>query len=321
MRDRFYTLCTLTPCLVLLIGQQVLRAQNTAGSNGPDPHEIPIPRIQTPLGTLPGVDALPVRKDLPDVMVMNDGTKVTTRRQWERRREEMKRTLAYYAVGQMPPPPGNVNGQEIKSETVLDGSVKYRLVHLTFGPAEKLSLNIGIFTPVKGGPFPAIILQSATPPGATPYPVCRKARIRDAAKTSCSWSVRRRPQHRRSIVRSPQHRRYQGSWTRLRSAAHGRVHGEPARGCVPPRVRAGDLQPERLRRGHHAAQRRWQLGIPQHALLSGLSRLRLGHPRRLGVGRLPRRRLSRKGSRDRQDQAHHHRRVAQRKVLHGCGGL
>ena len=62
------------------------------------------------MGTLPGVDALPVRKDLPDVMVMNDGTKVTTRRQWERRREEMKRTLAYYAVGQMPPPPGNVQG-------------------------------------------------------------------------------------------------------------------------------------------------------------------------------------------------------------------
>jgi hypothetical protein len=103
-------------------------------------------------------------------MVMNDGTKVTSRRQWEKRREEMKRILAYYAVGQMPPAPGNVKGKEVKSETVLEGTVRYRLVHLTFGPGEQLGLDIGIFTPVQGGPFPAIILQSGTPPGATALP-------------------------------------------------------------------------------------------------------------------------------------------------------
>ena len=71
--------------------------------DGPDPREIPVPPIKTPMGTLPGVAALPVRKDMPDIMVMNDGTKVTNRAQWEKRREEMKRILAYYAVGQMPP--------------------------------------------------------------------------------------------------------------------------------------------------------------------------------------------------------------------------
>jgi hypothetical protein len=137
---------------------------------GPDPKEIPLPPIETPLGTLPGVNGLPVRKEMPDVMTMNDGTKITSRRQWEKRREEMKRILAYYAVGQAPPPPGNVKGQELKAETVLDGSVKYRLVHLTFGPGEKLALDIGIFTPAAGGPFPAIISQSGTPPGGTILP-------------------------------------------------------------------------------------------------------------------------------------------------------
>jgi hypothetical protein len=61
-----------------------------------------------------------------------------------------------------------VRGQETKSEPVLDAKVKYRLVHLTFGPKRKLELNIGIFTPTDGkGPFPAIISQSGTPPGAT----------------------------------------------------------------------------------------------------------------------------------------------------------
>jgi hypothetical protein len=53
---------------------------------------------------------------------------------------------------------------------VLDGTVNYRLVHLTFGPAEKLGLDIGIFTPAGDGPFPAIILQGGTPPAATALP-------------------------------------------------------------------------------------------------------------------------------------------------------
>jgi hypothetical protein len=145
-------------------------AQDIPPAGGPDPREIPIPAIRTPLGKLPGVDQLPVRREMPDVMVMNDGTKVTTRAQWEKRREELKRTLAYYAVGEMPPAPGNVKGEELHSELVLNGSVKYRLVHLTFGPERKLFLNIGIFTPVTGGPFPAIISQAGTPPGAPPLP-------------------------------------------------------------------------------------------------------------------------------------------------------
>ena len=145
-------------------------AQDAAQANGPDPREIPVPPIKTPIGRLPGVEELPVRKEMPDVLVTNGGSSVTTRSQWQRRRQEMRRTLAYYAVGQMPPPPGNVKGKVVKSETVLDGTVNYRLVHLTFGPAEKLGLDIGIFTPAAGGPFPAIIQQGGTPPGATALP-------------------------------------------------------------------------------------------------------------------------------------------------------
>jgi hypothetical protein len=137
---------------------------------GPDPKEIPLPVIETSMGRLPGVDELPARPEMPDVLTMNDGTKVSTVEQWRKRREEIKRTLEYYAVGQMPPPPGNVKGQEISSKILGDGSVKYRLVDLTFGPQEELGLDIGIFTPNEGGPFPAVILQTGTPPGATPLP-------------------------------------------------------------------------------------------------------------------------------------------------------
>ncbi|HLJ46760.1 MAG TPA: hypothetical protein VKU01_12165 [Bryobacteraceae bacterium] len=152
--------------IILLILSVFLWSVTEAQESGPDPREIPIPPIQTPMGTLPAANELPVRTGLPDVLVMNDGTKVTSRRQWMKRREEMKRILEYYAIGQIPPPPGNVRAHETKTENVLDGSVRYRLIHLTFGPGEKLSLNIGIFTPLHGGPFPAIILQAGTPPGA-----------------------------------------------------------------------------------------------------------------------------------------------------------
>ena len=49
---------------------------------------------------------------------------------------------------------------------LLDGTVKYRLVHLKFGPEQKAGFDIAIFTPAKSeGPFPTIINPSffATP--------------------------------------------------------------------------------------------------------------------------------------------------------------
>ena len=156
--------------LAAAVGLAAGWAQVAPPTEGPDPREIPIPPIPTALGRLPGVSELPVRPDLPDVLVLNDGTRVTTPAQWQKRREEIKRTLEYYAVGAMPPPPGNVKGRELSSEKVADGQVLYRLLHLTFGPRESLSLDIGIFTPAEGGPFPAIISQSGSPPGATILP-------------------------------------------------------------------------------------------------------------------------------------------------------
>ena len=63
------------------------------------------------MGTMPGVNELPVHGGLPDVMVMNDGTKVASGAVAQRR-EEMRRILSYYAVGELPPAPGNVKGRE-----------------------------------------------------------------------------------------------------------------------------------------------------------------------------------------------------------------
>lgn len=156
--------------LVAASGGARLDAAAAAATEGPDPKEIPVPPITSPLGRMPGVAELPVRKEMPDVLTFEDGSKVRTAAEWPRRREEIKRILAYYAVGQMPPAPGNVTGRELAAESVLEGKAKYRLIRLTFGPGEKLSLDIGIFTPTEGGPFPAIISQGGSPPGGVVLP-------------------------------------------------------------------------------------------------------------------------------------------------------
>lgn len=142
-----------------------------AAAQQKDAPEIPVPPIRTALGALPGPDDLPSRPEMPDVMLMNDGTRVRTAAQWRKRREQIKRILEYYAVGSMPPAPRNVKGAIMRHESVLDGQATYRLAHLTFGPAGKLGLEVGIFTPVgTPGRHPAIILLSGTPPGATALP-------------------------------------------------------------------------------------------------------------------------------------------------------
>jgi len=115
---------------------------------------------QPALTSFPEVSNLPVRPEMPDILTMADGTKVTTLDQWAQRRGEMKEILEHYALGHAPPAPGNVTGVEIKSQPVLGGAANYRLVHLKFGPNQSLGIDIAIFTPTNTGPFPTIINPS-----------------------------------------------------------------------------------------------------------------------------------------------------------------
>jgi hypothetical protein len=158
---------------VMLSGQAPQPAEPAAKAPilpRPDPKESPLPVIKTDMKAMPGVDQLRNRPEMPDAMTMNDGKKVKTVKQWDQRRAEMMKTLDWYAMGEAPPPPGNVKGTEVHSELVLNGKYKYRLVHLTFGPNESLSLDMGIFAPVDNNHVPTLISPSGTPPGATPLP-------------------------------------------------------------------------------------------------------------------------------------------------------
>jgi hypothetical protein len=136
----------------------------------PRPDQVPVPAIDTGLAPVPGVAELPVRLELPDVMETVDGRKVATVAQWARRRVEVKRLLEAYAVGRMPSAPGNVTAREIKRQIVADGTVRYRLVHLAFGPGASLGFDVALFTPARViGRIPAIVYPSFSPtPGGTP---------------------------------------------------------------------------------------------------------------------------------------------------------
>ncbi len=167
--------------VVALAGAGGVWGAAPGGGNNP-PGKVPIelagdevlpPEIKTSLGEMPGPEGLPVRAEMPDVMVMNDGTKVTTAEQWGKRREEMKKILEYYAVGQAPPAPGNVKGVVEKEQLVGGGKYKYRLIKLTFGPegkAEACALEFGLWTPVEGGAVGVVITQDGSAPGAASLP-------------------------------------------------------------------------------------------------------------------------------------------------------
>lgn len=116
----------------------------------------------------PGVDALPENPEMPDPLLMADGKRVASPAEWSARREEMKRIVEHYLTGTMPPAPGNVRGEDLAEKMLVDGSVRFRRVKLTFGPESKLGFEIGVFVPTAAtGPVPAFVHVSFFPtPGS-----------------------------------------------------------------------------------------------------------------------------------------------------------
>ena len=134
-----------------------------------------LPAADAP-AAFPAPGDLPVQTNLPDPLVLANGGRITTPAQWAEHREEMREIIEHYAIGHAPPPPGNVTGQILKTQTVLDGQATYQLVHLSFGPDGKLGFDAAIYIPVETatikGPFPTIVQPSfASTPGIDFTPV------------------------------------------------------------------------------------------------------------------------------------------------------
>jgi hypothetical protein len=107
---------------------------------------------------MPAVDQLPVIQELPDPFLMNDGSRVKTKEDWARRRDELKAMVLYYEYGHMPPPPGNVTATEIESKAndALDAAEKRLL--LAMGPDGKVKFHLELTIPRgKSGRLPVIV--------------------------------------------------------------------------------------------------------------------------------------------------------------------
>lgn len=106
----------------------------------------------------PTVAELPELDDLPDPFVMRDGSRVKSRDDWRRRREEIAAMLAHYEYGHMPRPPGNVRASDVTATTVLKGKGVLRRAVLQMGPGHKVRMNVGIYLPANAdGPVPVLM--------------------------------------------------------------------------------------------------------------------------------------------------------------------
>jgi len=84
----------------------------------------------------PDVDELPSVAELPDSLVMFDGTPVTSVEQWRnQRRPELISLFEHYMYGKAPPPPDNFQFVvEDVDPVAFDGKATRKIVTLRFGP-------------------------------------------------------------------------------------------------------------------------------------------------------------------------------------------
>jgi hypothetical protein len=102
----------------------------------------------------PPPDKLPSKPELPDPTVMLDGTRVTTREQWEqKRRPELKALFEHYMYGRYPAKPETVTAELLFQDiTVFNGKGILREYELTFGPPGWPKVNLLLAVPAGKAP-------------------------------------------------------------------------------------------------------------------------------------------------------------------------
>lgn len=98
---------------------------------------------------LPEVSALHPSAGLPDPLVLFNGTKVLTRKQWvNERRPELKRLFQHYMYGWFPPPPGKVKATvDTENRQFLDGKATLREVTIRFGRVSNPAIHLLLVVP------------------------------------------------------------------------------------------------------------------------------------------------------------------------------
>lgn len=110
-------------------------------------------------GDFPEPAKLPVKKELPDPLVMFDGKKVTTKEQWEKeRRPELKKLFQHYMYGTAPEAP-KVNAKiERTDPNALGGKATLKEITLTLQGIDGPKIQLLLVIPNKrNGPAPVFV--------------------------------------------------------------------------------------------------------------------------------------------------------------------
>ncbi len=96
--------------------------------------------------------------ELPDLFLFENGQRVTTTEEWNKRREELRDLILDIEYGALPPTPEFTHGKLLHRHTVARfleaGHKQYRL---TTGPDHSYSFTLDIYIPPGDGPFPVIL--------------------------------------------------------------------------------------------------------------------------------------------------------------------
>src|ERR1043166_4218205 len=104
-------------------------------------------------GEFPDPAKLPVQKDLPDALVMLNGKKVTTAKQWrDERRPELRKLFEYYMYGTAPKAP-KVNAKvERIDKNAFNGKATLKEITLTLQGIDGPTIHLLLVVPNKKGP-------------------------------------------------------------------------------------------------------------------------------------------------------------------------
>jgi len=97
----------------------------------------------------PAPERLPSKPGLPDPTIALDGSKITTKEQWEsQRRPELKALFEHYMYGQMPPKPAETGAKVLFEDAkAFNSKGTLREVELTVGPADWPKIYLLTVTP------------------------------------------------------------------------------------------------------------------------------------------------------------------------------
>ena len=110
--------------------------------------------------TFPEVSQLPTQPGLPDPLIMFDGKRVTSKKQWlKERRPELKALFQYYMYGAMPPAPARIKSTiERVDKNFFGGKATKKEVTLAFGPPAAPPIHLLLVVPNdRKKPAPAFV--------------------------------------------------------------------------------------------------------------------------------------------------------------------